>query len=302
LEKVICHYVPNLASRNMSLLEGTLDLIRGPSEQRWVDDMKAKGVLVDVLGPGFTGIMAFNLTRKPLDDFKVRQAIAHAINRQEISDFFGRSIAPPQVSPVPSTWLFGIEEGVPPYEFDLAKAKKLLAEAGYANGFEIHNFVSEKSYYRNQMEVVQQQLKRIGITLKLTVVDHTTFHANQRKDLNALPIVGYGPDNDGGKVLNLFFHSLSVVGKQTANFNFSHYGDVVGTVDDFLDAAEGQPMAKQAELYAKAQIKVVSDLACYPTANVSQAFARQPYVDLGYNLEAQFGSYLVSPKTRILAH
>ena len=59
-----------------------------------------------------------------------------------------------------------------------AKAKALLAEAGYPNGFTIEASVSERSDYKTNMLMVQDMLRKIGINVQLKIVDHASYHAS----------------------------------------------------------------------------------------------------------------------------
>ena len=62
--------------------------------------LKDKNVIVDILGPGELTVLHFNLTRKPLDNLKVRQAIAYALKRHEFRELDGLSISEDGISPV----------------------------------------------------------------------------------------------------------------------------------------------------------------------------------------------------------
>src|SRR6185369_12607636 len=85
---------------------GELDIVYGRQDQKWAERFKKEpGVIVDVLRPAELGMLHLNMTVKPLDDKRVRQAIAHAINRQQIVSFKGDITADPPVSVVPAGYL-----------------------------------------------------------------------------------------------------------------------------------------------------------------------------------------------------
>ena len=94
---------------------------------------KLPGVKVAAMEPAELSALYLNTAVKPLDDIRVRQAIAHAIDRKGWWQFKGTSVSRPSVSIVPSGYL-GTDEQAPLYPYDPEKAKKLLAEAGYPNG------------------------------------------------------------------------------------------------------------------------------------------------------------------------
>ena len=78
------------------------------------------------------------------------------------------------------------------------------------------------------MLILQEQLRKVGIQINIRVVDHTSYHADIRKDLNAMVVYGSGQPPLTQAVLNAFYNSNAIVAKPTRNMNFSHYGDVAG--------------------------------------------------------------------------
>jgi peptide/nickel transport system substrate-binding protein len=272
------------------LQQGELDMAFGESDPIWIEDRQSGGIIVDQLGPGFAGLLMFNLEREPLDNKLVREAIAHAINREALSALMA---GPPQISPLPEDgWLFATTEGVLTYEYDLERSQELLAEAGYPDGVHLGRQVtSESSYYRPQLEAVQAMLSEANIEMDLSVVDHATFHELQGDDQNALPLFG-GGGFDGLSVMTQFFH-------ENGALNFSHYAGVT----DLLDQAAATADVDEIEMIlAEVQRKLLEDLAVYPTVTVMKVLARQPYVDLGYEPVATMTDfYELSNKVRILA-
>src|ERR1700694_4893831 len=75
------------------------------------------------------------------------------------------------------------------YPFDPETARRLLTQAGFANGFQFSAVTSEMPAYRVIYESMQAQLARVGITMDLKVRDHATMHDQIRKDVN--PVVVY---------------------------------------------------------------------------------------------------------------
>ncbi|MEN6486748.1 MAG: ABC transporter substrate-binding protein, partial [Syntrophobacteraceae bacterium] len=276
-------------------------------------------VSVKAFAPCEVQMLYFNMTKKPFDDLRVRKAFCYAVARDEVAAFMGRSLAEPIYSAAlapPAPGALTKEEaekaGVV-YENNLEKAKQLLAEAGYPNGFETEAIVSEMdSSYRKPMLALQAQVKKAGINLKLKVVEHSSFHTLVRQD--ASPLVYYASWRPNADVyLTRFNHSDSVVavGKKP-DTNFSHYGLVdangdgkVDSIDTIVEQARWELDAKkQNALWAEAQIQVLKDVSVLPTIKLKYNFPMKSYIDLGCPLEFAWQTYSpqVNEKTRILAH
>ncbi len=294
LARVEAHYIPDISSRELGLREGELDLAEGLREQPWIEKMEgAEGVTVDVFGPGETVVLHMNQTVEPLGDVNVRKAIAHALAREDFLAFFGEDTADPLYSPVPAQFLAGgltmeeVEEAGVLYATDREGAQALLAEAG-AESFSLISNTSERASYRRTYEAIQDQLKQVGITLDLEVVDHSTMHSLIREDANPLIVyIAWRPNAD--VFLTRFYHSDSiVVTGEKPDTNFSHYTQI----DDLIGQArqETDPDA-QAELWKEAQVQILEDAAAYPLFILKFVFGRAEYVDFGYDLQSTLALY-----------
>jgi peptide/nickel transport system substrate-binding protein len=160
--------------------------------------------VLSVQSSGFYFI-ALNTDRPPLDNLKVRQAISYAINRQEIID--GGQDGVGWVTECPITpGIFGYQEEFKAHEQDIEKAKSLLAEAGYSDGLQIEMKTPEAAYYARPAQVIQEQLRQIGITVNLLPMERATFNtdvANRDYDSIYTWIGATIPDADN-IVYNLF--------------------------------------------------------------------------------------------------
>ncbi|MCU0559410.1 MAG: ABC transporter substrate-binding protein [Desulfobacterales bacterium] len=298
LDSVVYHFVPVDQAREMAFLKGELDMIEGVKQEWWVEKMKKeKNVIVDALPPGELTMVHFNMTKKPLEDIRVRRALAHAINRKEFRETYGMSITGDAVSVIGPGYL-GFTDKVAQYEFNVEKAKALLKEAGFPNGFNLGEFVTSPIYL-NSAELLQGQLKKIGVTFEIKMVDHPTMHKMIRQDLNALVPYGAARFPIADEMMTQFFHSNSIVGTPTGITNFSHYGKVIPGVDDLLDQARVEPnVEKQKALWVKAQQKILDDVPAYPLRITYVLFLRKATIDLGYDLKSNMTlHYQITEKT-----
>jgi peptide/nickel transport system substrate-binding protein len=281
LDRAELWFMPDASSREMAFRKGEIDIVEGEREQAWVKKIReVPGTAIEIFGPGETLVLHFNMTKKPLDDIRVRRAICHAINLKELMAFLGPDVTEKLVSPIPMNYLGGTDK-VPSYEFSPEKAKKLLAEAGYPKGFDMSMVITEMSDYRRPMEQVQEQLRRVGINLKMDVITHTAFHEQIRKDVNPLVLYVAARFPIADPFLTQFYYSKSIVGTPTAITNFSHYNKI----DDLIEKARVEvDLKKQKAIWAEAQKKIIEDAVALPLCITKFVFARKVYVDIGYEL------------------
>jgi peptide/nickel transport system substrate-binding protein len=289
IDRIVYRYIPSSSSRELTFDKGETDLFYATREQKWVDRMRKRNdILVDVFEPGELRTLHMNTTVKPLNNILVRKAIAHAINREEIIQFMGKNLTRPAYSVVPNGYL-GHTDNVPRYEYNPEKAKKLLKEAGYPGGLTIKAIITKVAALLSPMQIIQEQLRRVGISLDMQIVDHPTFHAQIRKDLSPLVLYGAARFPVADTYLTQFYHSRSIVGTPTAVTNFSH----CKVADAQIDAARSEvDPQKQLELWKMAQQKIMSECRALPIFELLQVWGRRPNLEYGYDLN---GSLSLGP-------
>src|SRR6476659_2591381 len=289
IKKISYRFILSDASRDLAFQSGELDLNYGRADQALVNRTKAQPhTIVDVFAPAELAELHLNTTVKPLDDIRVRQAIASAINRPEIVRWRGADVSREAKSVIPIANLgFAADNGLLPNNVE--KAKALLKEAGFPDGITIKMIQTQLPEMLTAAQVFQAQLKRAGINLDMQVVEHATYHQQIRQDLS--PIVYYSaarfPIAD--IYLTQFFNSRSIVKTPTAVTNFSH----CDVADAEIDRARGETdKAKQLALWAEAQKKIVAQVCAVPLFETLLVFARHDDLDYGYKLE---GSMSLGP-------
>ncbi len=114
--------------------------------------------------------ISFNVTQKPFDNPKVREAINYAINRQALAKVAFAGYATPATGIVPPSIQYS--QSYPAPEYNPAKARELLKEAGYPNGFTTTLWSSHNhSTAQKVLQFTQQQLAQVGIKVELTAMD-----------------------------------------------------------------------------------------------------------------------------------
>ncbi len=284
IDKIVYRFIQADAARDLAFQSGEIDIIYGRQDQKWVERVKTlPNVVVDVVRPAELQLIHFNLKQKPLDDIRVRRAIATAVDRKQFTNFIGELVAQPGRSVVPVGYL-GFDDTTPIFgSGDFARAKQMLAEAGYPNGVTIKMVQTSLPSMLSVSQVLQAQLRKAGVDLQLDVVDHQTFHANIRKDLSQMVTYSAARFPVADVYLSQFFHSRAIVGTPTGTTNFSH----CAFADAEIDAARiEQDGTKQKALWALAQKKTLENVCAIPLHEQLQAWARKSSVDYGYKFDA----------------
>lgn len=194
--------------------------------------------------------LTFNVRAKPFDDPRVRQAVAHAIKREDIvkAAFFGRG-APIEGLPIPPGTPFYDPTYAKGLAYDPAKAKSLLSAAGVGGGFAC-KLLSTAQYgmHKDSAAVVQQHLADVGIQAELVLPDWSTRVTLGNRGQYEMGIMGSAADSNDPDGLAPFLD-----GSLTPSYNRS-YGFNDPKINALLAAgrAEFDP-AKRHGIYAELQ-------------------------------------------------
>jgi peptide/nickel transport system substrate-binding protein len=301
VERVDFRYIVNDGAREMAMLKGEIATYNGLHDQVWLKYMMSKGILLSPLGPPDLKALYFNLKMKPFDDKRVRAAFAYGTGQQAIIDMQGKEISNEATSPVPSGTYGHIDAGWEQYKRDPDKARKLLAEAGFPNGLQVKLFMSQGAWYLDKFVVYQNQLREIGVTLDMSVIDHTAYI--QKISQGANPIAIWGSQLPlATNWLRNFYHSDSMLGAPKAMQNFMYYSNK--NLDRLIEEAETTFDEKaRLEALAKAQKLIVEELPAIPSVETFVPAIRNPWLDLGYEAKSGFNwTHEIGLRTRVLKH
>jgi peptide/nickel transport system substrate-binding protein len=296
LQRISYRFIPSGSSRDLAFQAGEIDVNYSQADQAWVRRMRAlPNVVVDVFEPGELAIINLDTSKPPLNDIRVRQAIAHAVNREQLVQWRGAEISRVGVSVVPVGYL-GTHPtpGLLPHNPDRARA--LLAEAGFPQGLTVKIVHTQLPEMLNAMQVVQAQLRRAGITLDIETTEHGAWHQRIRRSES--PVVYYAaarfPVAD--VYLSQFYHSRSQVGTPTAVTNFTNCNQA----DAEIDAARVETNRdRQIALWHAAQEKIVANVCAVPLFETLLVWARRDSLDWGYELKGSMSlGPLVTERTR----
>lgn len=171
---LVMKVVPEATQRSIMLETGEIDLAYDIAPNDVARLKEAEGVNVLVGKSMKTVNLNFNFSSEgPLGNKLVRQAISYAIDQEGIVEGLLGGIGTPGIIPIPSS-AFGYDGSLQGYGYDPEKAKELLKEAGYENGFECSMWVDDDQVYTQVATVIQSSLAEIGITMNIEPMKQST--------------------------------------------------------------------------------------------------------------------------------
>ena len=289
LDEIIYRYIPSDATRDLAFQSGEIDMVMGRQNDQWVRRTREiPDARIAAMEPAELNMLHLNMTIKPLDDIRVRRAIAHAIDRKGMVQFSGKEVSREAVSVVPIGNV-GTSDAAGLADYSVEKTKRLLAEAGYPDGVTLKSVSSTLPALSRLMEVVQAQLRQASIKLEVEPVDHPTYHANIRKNLSPVTLYQAVRFPIADIYLTQFFHSRSIVGTPAAVTTLSHCAVAVAEID--AARAERDP-ARQLALWKAAQAKIVEEVCAVPFSESLIIWAWRSSLDLGFEIK---GSLNLAP-------
>mgnify|MGYP001189100360 FL=1 len=246
IKKVTFRIIPEVATQIAELQSGGVDIIR----------MVPPDMLAQLEGNPQISItstpllrvyyLAFDTTKKPFDDVRVRLAMNHAIDVQMIMDKIlgGKAVRTPAgVNPNH----FGFDESIQPYPYDPEKAKALLAEAGYPNGFEVELHHSSPGIGQQITDAVISDLSKVGIKATSKFYpESSSFVEKQRAGELPFRLGNWGSYSvyDADAILQPMFDSKGVYGRY---FNTPELDALINKARSSMDQEERKALYSQAQ-------------------------------------------------------
>ena len=217
LDGITFQFYPDAVARTTAVQTGNVEFIEYvPAADVTILEADPEVTVVGGLSANFRSLY-FNHTVPPFDNMLVRQAIAHAIDEQAIVDLalFGTGGVAATGTTVPPSNFYGV--GTSPYVGrDVETAQRLLAEAGFADGFEFDLYVtSTYDFLRTPAEIIQSNLAEIGITVNIVAEDWSIYLPKVVDSDFQTTILGSSGQSDPDDFLFDAFHTTS----------FGNFGD-----------------------------------------------------------------------------
>ena len=271
LDRVIFQVFKDNTARLNALIKGDIDLADGinPSDGKTVEGNSA---LQLIERPSMNiGYLGLTNTRPPFDNKLVRQAVNYAIDKQAIVDAFFEGRAQVAANPMPPS-ISGYNSDIDPYPYDPAKAKELLAEAGY-DGKEIELWAMPvaRPYMPDSpkvAEVIKKNLEDVGIPSKIVTFEWATYLDKAKNGEADAFMLGWTGDN--GDADNFIYTLLDK--DNIGSNNYAYYSN--DEVHDLLIAAQSETdEAKRNDLYKQAQVIIHEEAPWVPLAHSTPLLA-----------------------------
>lgn len=260
IDDLIFAITPDASVRWAKLQKGECHVMPYPNPAD-LDAIKKDANVQILEQPGLNiGYLAYNTTKKPFDDVKVRRAVNKAINKKAIIDAVYLSSGVAATNPIPPT-MWSYNETIKDDPFDPEAAKKELADAGYPNGLEIDLWAMpvQRPYNPNAKriaELMQADLAKVGIKAEIKTFEWGEYRKRLQAGEHQTGMFGWTGDN--GDPDN-FLHTLLGCdasknnGGNVAKFCYQPFDELVTKAKTITDQAEREKLYRQAQVIFKEQ-------------------------------------------------
>lgn len=252
LERVIFRVIDDNSARLNALKAGEIDLMDGtnPSD---VDSIKEEdGLTVYNRPPLSMAYFGFNVEEEPFDDEEVRVALNHAIDKKSLIDAFYAGQGEAAKNPMPPT-VDGYNDDIDPYEFDPEKAKEMLADAGYPDGFEMELWtMSNPRPYLPEPEKIAENIQstfgEAGVDVSIQTYEWSTYIEKVTDGEAPAFLMGWTGDNgDADNFISSLLHENAIGSNNMARYTNDDVNELLTQAQTEVDDDA------RAELYEDAQ-------------------------------------------------
>ena len=262
LDKVVFRSIPENSVRFLELKAGSIHACQFPNPAD-VALAEADPNLKLVSQPGMNiGYLSFNHTKEPWkSNLHLRKAIAHAINRKAIVDNLYQGMGQVAKNPIPPT-MWGYNESIPGFKYDVELAKAELAKAGFPEGkglpeITLWSMPVPRPYNPEGMKIgvaMSSDLAKIGIKARVVTYEWGTYLKRQREqpeDMDLFQLGWTGDNGDPDNFLAVLFDGLASSSVRTQWHNEEYHKLI-------LQGKQTVDQSKRAEIY-KTALKLIYD-------------------------------------------
>ncbi|PON17963.1 ABC transporter substrate-binding protein [Candidatus Entotheonella serta] len=283
IDRIIFKVIKEETSAEIALINGEIDIFWALQSPDVTNRLRQeKNITVLSRSANHTINFVMNQTYKPLSNIKVRQAIAYAVNRESmIADYFQGTKG--MATGVLTKNFPEYSDQVTQYPYDPEKAKELLAEAGYPNGFELDVVSVSLRPYNEIPVMIAEDLRKIGIKPNIKVIERSAYGQARNKGEIQTALTGIvGPPDADHPLWALYQTQNFPPGKNTARYD---------KIDNLLEAAQVEQDAERQKLYEQIQQRATDDMPVLPLYEDRLFLAHRNAVK-GFQLNSLFTVFL----------
>ena len=253
LDQLIFSITPDASVRWQKIKDGACHVMPYPNPAELPEMRQTDGVVVLEQTGVNIGYMAYNTSKKPFDDVRVRRALNMAIDTRKILRQVYKHTALPATNPIPPIQ-WGYNRDIHDDVYSPNRARALLQDAGYPNGFSADLWAMDvqRPYMPNGLAVaklIQEDLAEIGVRVSIKTYDWSEYTQRLRAGEHDMGLYGWTGDNgDPDNFLNSLLSCDAINGNNLARFCDASYDALVKKAKASSDVME------RVNLYAQAQV------------------------------------------------
>ena len=285
LDRLVITIVPDATTRYAKLQAGSCDLILFPNVAdlaKMKTDPKVQ--LLEQKGLNVAYI-AFNNEKPPFDNVKVRQALNYAVDKKAIIDAVYQGGGTAAKNPLPPT-IWSYNDEIQEYPYDPEKAKQLLAEAGYPNGFETDFWIqpvirSSNPNPKRLAELVMADWAKVGVKANPVTFEWADYQKRAKAGELTAGIFGWSGDNgDPDNFLSPLLASSNIGNSNYARFSNPEFDALLTKAIGLTDKAQRSELYKQAQVIFHEQspwIPVAHSVGFAPLSKRVKGYVQSPF-------------------------
>jgi len=241
LDEILIKTIPDDNTRILALQAGDVDAINYPPFNRVPDLKKDPNLQIVEFPSTSTNFLTLNVREAPLDNAKVRLALSYAIDRDALIKTINFGVGTPATTFRSKGSLY-FNDTLPGWPYDIAKAKQLLTEAGYPNGFTTSIEIVGANQTQTQIAtLVQAMWAQIGVTLEIKKTEQGLWTSNYRGGTFVIQVRGWTDDIPDPSQMTAYAMSSKII-------QFMHTGWVSPEADKLAEQGvlETDPAKRQA--------------------------------------------------------
>jgi len=259
IDKLVFAITPDASVRYAKLKAGECQIMPYPNPAD-IAAMKADSNINLMQQEGLNvGYLAYNTKVAPFDNVKVRKALNKAMNKQAIIDTVFQGAGKIAKNPIPPT-IWSYNEATVDDSYDPVAAKKMLADAGYPNGFDMKIWAMpvQRPYNpnaRRMAEVIQADWAKVGVKAEIVSYEWGEY-LKRSKDVNrdGAVLLGWTGDNgDPDNFLAVLLGCDGVGGSNRSQWCYKPFEDLIQKAKVVADPAKRTKLYEQAQIVFKGQ-------------------------------------------------